>query len=382
MFFQETKELEDIKLLLNIIYPEYKTHIFPKLKRGKVTLNTNILKMIDAELQIEIGIEKTNEISFSQIAKSIMNKFKKLRYQSNKAYIIFDELELSVHSQKEHNRDIKLVRDLIIAIDRFNEVCKISNFDIHVISAVRSEVIKSVYCAGHEVNKSIEDYGVMISWYQRGGGYKDNRLLRLIENKVKACEEMQGITEHGDIWEKYFPSEINGIPIQKYILNYSWMHPRDIVRLMNCVLKQYNGESKFTQEMFDRAMKNYSLMSWNEIMESLRLKYSEKEISFIKLVFTNIQVPFTFKAIKNRIQELEEIDDEFNSFLKKHSLKTMLEDLFECGVIGNSGQRMIFKFMEDDDLAITEDMIIHKPLRNFFAVKSRPKNQDDIYNEI
>lgn len=41
---------------------------------------------------------------------------------------------------------------------------------------------------------------------------------------------------------------------------------------------------------------------------------------------------------------------------------------------------MIFKFMEDDDLAITEDMIIHKPLRNFFAVKSRSKEMVDIYN--
>ena len=43
---------------------------------------------------------------------------------------------------------------------------------------------------------------------------------------------------------------------------------------------------------------------------------------------------------------------------------------------------MIFKFMEDDDLAVTEDMIIHKPLRNFFAVKSRPNQKMDVYEEL
>ena len=42
---------------------------------------------------------------------------------------------------------------------------------------------------------------------------------------------------------------------------------------------------------------------------------------------------------------------------------------------------MIFKFMEDDDLAITEDMIIHKPLRNFFGVKSRPKARIDLFED-
>ena len=380
-FFNESKELEDIRMLLKLIYPEYKNRILPKLKHGQLKLSGNILKMLDAELQLEIGLgPDAFSVSFNHIAKTIMSKFSNLIYDTNKAYIIFDELELSVRSPKEHQRDIKLVRDLIIAIDRFNEICKIKHYDIHIIGSVRSEVIKSVYCAGYEINKSIEDYGVIISWYQRGGNYQDNKLLKLIENKIKASEEIAGITDHGDILEKYFPMEINGIPTPKYILNYSWMHPRDIVRLMNCVLKQYNGERKFTQEMFDRAMKIYSSMSWNEIIEGLRLKYTDEEIACIKRMLTNIHVPFTFQALRKRIEDLGMIDEKFKEFLEHHNLREILDDLFECGVIGNSGQRMIFKFMEDDDLAITEDMIIHKPLRNFFAVKSRSKEMIDIYN--
>lgn len=160
------------------------------------------------------------------------------------------------------------------------------------------------------------------------------------------------------------------------------MHPRDIVRLMNHVLRQHNNEKKFSQEMFDRAMKTYSSASWDEITEGLSLKYSAEDISVIKRMLTNMEVPFTFKALSVRLDELEQIDKRFLHFKKRHNLNDVLDDLFDFGVIGNTGQRMIFKFMEDDDLALTEDMMIHKPLRNFFGVKSRAKiSNSDIYTE-
>lgn len=382
-FFEDSKKLDEVKKLLSIVYPEYKNKIVPKLKHGQLNINANILKILDAELQLEIGLETSaNSVSFNRIAKTIMHKFASLQYKENKAYVIFDELELSIRSPKEHQRDIKLVRDLIIAIDRLNEICKENGYNIHIIASVRTEVIKSVHSAGYEINKSIEDYGITITWYQKGGHYEDNKLLKLIENKIIASEEERGITEHGDIWKKYFPDKINDISTKKYILNYSWMHPRDIVRLMNHVLRQHNNEKKFSQEMFDRAMKSYSSASWDEITEGLSLKYSAEDISVIKRILTNMEVPFTFQALSTRLNELEQIDKRFLDFKKRHNLNDVLDDLFDFGVIGNTGQRMIFKFMEDDDLALTEDMMIHKPLRNFFAVKSRAKiNNSDIYAE-
>ncbi len=86
----------------------------------------------------------------------------------NNVWILFDELELSVQSKKMNKRDIQLVRDLILAIERLNNVCRHRNFPIHVIAAIRSEVINSVYSAGYEINKSVEDFGKEITWYIRG----------------------------------------------------------------------------------------------------------------------------------------------------------------------------------------------------------------------
>lgn len=133
--------------------------------------------------------------------------------------------------------------------------------------------------------------------------------------------------------------------------------------------------------MFDRAMKGYSSASWTEIVEGLCFKYTAKELGAIKRVFTNIEVPFAYQALSERISKLGEIDKEYMKLKESHNLREILDDLFELGVIGNTGQRMIFKFMEDDDLALTEDMMIHKPLRNFFAVKSRKVSYKDIYEE-
>lgn len=381
--FEEDKTFRDFRVLLKVVYPQSINRIVPELKRGQIKIGGNFKDVLSGELQLEIGLkDAADSISFNHIAKNILSKFEKLHFWGNTAYILFDELELSIRSPKEHTRDIKLVRDLVLAIDRLNGICKSYGYDIHIIASVRTEVIKSVHAAGFEINKSIEDYGVSISWYQRGGNYQSNQLLKLIENKIIASEELNGITEHGNIWEKYFPSTINGIDTRRYILNYSWMHPRDIVRLMNQVLLQHDTETKFTQEMFDRAMKDYSARSWGEIVEEMSLKYRAIDIAAIKSILTNVEVPFTFSYLSQRVNQLKEMDETIDDFNQRFRLADMLKDLFSFGIIGNTGARMIFKFMEDDDLSLAEDMIIHKPLRNFFAVKSRPATHVDLYEDI
>lgn len=374
-FFHDNQEFSEIQKLLKIVYPRKENTILPKIKHGQLTIETKALKLLDAKLCLDLDVDKSAKkanVNFIKIGKSIINKFAKLEYDRNRAYIIFDELELSVHSKKDNKRDIKLVRDLILAIDKLNEICKENGFDIHLIASVRNEVIRSVYTTGFEINKCIEDYGTVITWNQRTGSFSNNSLLNILENKIIASEIEYGITNHGDIWNKYFEPTINNTDVRKYILEYTWMHPRDIVRLMNNVQENCSSTDElFTQEAFDKALKAYSKASWNEMSEELILKYNSEDIKTIKAVFNNIKVPFNLKILNERIDQLSHIDSNVDKLLKKHQLIDILKDLFELGIIGNSGQRMIFKFLGDDELALIEDMIIHKPLRNFFAVKSR-----------
>lgn len=374
LLFVDNREAYCLKKLLNGVYLESKNRLMPKISKGKAKINLSSLKGIDAELEVEIELNRDkSDVNFTKLAKIILKLFQKLQYNRNPVYVIIDELELSVKSKKENERDIILVRDLIIAVDRLNGICKKRQYNIHLIASIRNEVINNVLSSGYEINKSIEDFGINVSWYQKGGDYLDSPLLKLVENKIVASEEKHNIKDHGDVWEKYFSPVINKTEVRKYILNYTWHRPRDLVRMLTIMQSEANNADKITQEIFDRSMQLYSERSWNEIAEELSLTYDPSDIKAIRKIFTNIEVPFTFRYLNNRIRELSQIYGYIKKFSEKYKLIDVLEKLFDWGVIGNSGQRMVFKFLGDRDLAPTENMIIHTPLRNFFVVKSKKR---------
>ena len=192
----------------------------------------------------------------------------------------------------------------------------------------------------------------------------------MIMQKLSASEEKFGIDSSSDLWSKYFPEKINNISSKEYILRYTWNRPRDIIRLLNIAKENSKNATCFTQDMFDAAMRSYSQKSWEEITEELSLTYDSDDLKAIKKLLTNISVPFTFYDLLKRLDDLDKIYDYVNRFNERHKLINVLEQLFNSGVIGNSGQRMRFKFLKDDDLDPLGNMIIHTPLRNYFAVQS------------
>lgn len=371
--FENTPEYNNLTKLLHVLYSGERGRIVPKLTKGYAKVNASLLKGIDAAVEMEIEFNKeTEKINFNKTAKLILDLFQKLTYSVNPVYIIIDELELSVKTKKEFLRDIELVRDLILAVDKMNHLAKERRFNIKIIASARGEVINNVLAYGYEINKCVEDYGVSVEWFQKGGSYKDSPLLKLIENKIHASEKEMGYPMTEDVWETYFTPQINDMETRKYILSYTWQRPRDIIRMMRLVQDQWKGEEVISQEMFDRAMQKYSENTWNEIAEELILSYSdEKDIQAIKKFFTGIQVPFTYSYLNKRAEKLGEIYDYVKEFFDKTKMIDFLEKMFDWGIVGNSGQRMVFKFLGDRDLSPMDDMILHRPLRNFFAVKSR-----------
>jgi|GEM_PF-6441274 len=137
--------------------------------------------------------------------------------------------------KKQREADIELVRDLIIAVDRMNRVSKDKSYEVNFYASVRTDVIDSVLSNGYEINKCTEDYGVTIEWYQRGGNYVDNPLLKLLEKKVNASEKENLEKESNNVWGTYFEQKIHGIEIREFLLKYSWYRPRDIIRMMTSV---------------------------------------------------------------------------------------------------------------------------------------------------
>lgn len=374
--FNEDENFVVLKKLLRSLYSDKNDRIVPSLKHGRALLGVSSESGFSAEIETEIGFDKTTkQVDFLRTAKKIISLFKLLQFERTPVHIFFDELELSVISKKEYIRDVKIVRDLILAVEKLNEISMENGFDIKIIASIRSDVVDNINAAGMEINKCIEDRGVKIDWYHQGGDYHDSPLLKLIENKIHASEQEKGISKSIDVWKEYFPLQVNDdVDIQKYILSLTWQRPRDIIRMMS-LLQSYTGNSHTaSKEAFDRIMREYSLSTWNEIAEELKLAFpGAKDLEAIKQFFTGIEVPFTFQYLQRLVNEKGQIYDYIDDFFKKNKLINFLEKMYEWGVIGNSGQRMAFTFMGDSTLDPTHDMIIHQPLRKLFNVRSRKK---------
>ena len=272
-----------------------------------------------------------------------------------------------------YQKDIVLVRDLILAIDELNRICRQKSYNIHIIASIRSEVVTSVLSSGFEINKCIEDYGVTINWFQKGGNFTDNPLLKIIENKIHASEKQNNIQPSENVWKTYFSNQIHNTEPRRYILNNIWYRPRDIIRLMLLLQSESLEKSIFDQESFDRAQQEYSNKMWTEFSEELRLTYTPDDINAIKKFFTKIPIPFTYKLLEERAKDLGDIYPSVKALFEKVPMASFLEKMFELGIIGNTGERTVFSFLGDQDISLLEPMVIHNPLRNFFAVQSAIK---------
>lgn len=376
--FEDNREYSTLYKLIESVYADESHRIVPKINKGMINIELSSLNGLSTTVELEIGLEKEQKlVNYQKLAKKVIDLFSTLSLvpSDNSVWVLFDELELSVQSKKQNKRDIQLVRDLILAIERLNDICRNKNFPIHIIASIRNEVINSVYTSGFEINKSVEDFGKEITWYIRGGSYEDSPLISMIVQRIRVCEEDAGIEDTGDLWYKYFPRTINGFNSKEYILRYTWHRPRDIVRLLNLAKDNSEDSDCFTQDIFDATMRSYSQKSWMEISEELSLIYNAEDLKAIKKLFTNIGVPFTLNDLRSRLAQLGEIYDYVKKFNERHQLINVLEQLFNAGVIGNSGQRMRFKFLKDDDLDPIGKMIIHTPLRNYFAVQSSKNSE-------
>ena len=357
--------------LLKALYGEEKNKkIMPKLRKGTIEINGALAACLSANVKVELDFdEKTKKVKYLKLSRKIINLFSELRYGKNPIYLFIDELELSVRNKELYKKDVALVRDLILAIDELNRLCRQRAYEIHLIASIRSEVVTSVLSAGFEINKCIEDFGVTINWFQKGGNYTDNPLLKIIEQKIHASEKRIGFPLSDNVWNIYFDNQIHNTEVRRYILNNIWYRPRDIVRLMLLLQTESYGKSMFDQESFDRAQQEYSNRMWTEFSEELRLTYTSDDLSAIKTFLTKIPLPFTYEELEDRRKKLSAIYPNIKEFFDKVSMAEFLEKMFMLGIIGNTGERMVFSFLGDQEISLLDPMVIHTPLRNFFAVQ-------------
>lgn len=381
VFERTGDEWDNLCALLDAVYGDPKENsgiikILPKIKHGNVEIH--FPKHVKLSLDLEWADEAQKIVPFISIAKQIVALYSKLHPTENKIYIFIDELELSLKQTKKYDRDITLIRDLIFAVQYINEISKINRYNVYLITAIRNEVYKEVKAKGLEINKPIHDFGVQISWHQKGGNIKEHPLLQMLSRRFQYSEKAHGLVPTCNVFGSYFLNTVGRarVPIHNYILDQTWYRPRDIIRFFSIIQSVAGEESFIDQKTFDIVKQRYSEEAWLEFEEILTVKYSDKEVVGIKHALSDMQVPFVLSDFISSIEGKAEMFEEVE-YLKKKGRKPaqILRDLYDIGVIGNYGDIPRFSFKGDTDIDPMLPLTFHYPLLRFFRayIKNRER---------
>ncbi|WP_449428898.1 P-loop ATPase, Sll1717 family [Rhodanobacter umsongensis] len=343
--------------------------LIPTMRRGNIEISRS------PKLGLEFDWDESGKakVNFNDLVRRADSAFKQLDYEGPRLNLFFDELELSYDTTKQHQRDSRLVRDLIISVEKINAIAKLKGFDLCLYAAVRSEILVSVESLGKEINKPIFDFGSEILWNKPGVDAAKQPLLNIIDQRINnaRAEGGLGVEESARIWSEYFPANIHNKTPQVYILHNSWYRPRDIVRLLIATQEQSPDETSFNVQAFEAVRKKYSSASWVEVTEELKARYKASEINGIKYIFYGFKQICSLEELNNRVVEISNDHFEVRDLIQKFDLKIILKDLFRVGVIGNidrSRERMRFSFRGDDEILFDQFIFVHNALKAYLSI--------------
>ncbi|UUW73641.1 P-loop ATPase, Sll1717 family [Pseudomonas oryzihabitans] len=343
--------------------------LVPNIRKGTIEISQS------PKLGLELDWDDNGraKVNFNDLVRRADQAFESLEPDETRLNVFFDELELNYGSSKQYQRDSRLVRDLIVSIERLNAVSKKKGFQLCLYAAVRSEVLGAVDALGKEINKPIADFGSTILWNRPGLDAAQQPLLSIIEQRINIARAEAGLSvlASAALWDKYFPERINNLKPQVYILHSSWYRPRDVVRLLISIQDQYPEEESFILQGIEAVRKIYSTASWVEVTEELKAKYKPGEIDGIKYIFYGFRQISSLADLVARADAVAQDHAETKQLLVRTPLREILKDLFRVGVIGNIDarrERMRFSFRGDDEILFDNDIFVHNALRAHLSI--------------
>lgn len=340
--------------------------LIPNIRKGNIEISKDPKLGLDFDWD---GTGKTR-ISFTRLVKEADEKFRELLPDSGRLNIFFDELELNHFNSKQYQRDSKLIRDLIVSVEKINAICKSQSLNVCLYCAIRSEVQNSVSALGKEINKPLTDFGSEIHWHRTDLDEKSQPLLYIIDQRLRQAVPNKPGAAQVTVWQHFFPRLVKNRTPQEYILHHSWYRPRDVVRLLKAAQDQYPNETTFSYSVLNAIRKKYSTASWIEVTEELKTTYKADEIEAIKRLLYGFKKIFSLSELKKRIEDISGLYAEIPKLMQTHKPEKILSDLYRAGVVGNisTDGRYRFSFRGDDEILLEHKCVVHTALHAHLSV--------------
>lgn len=252
-----------------------------KNKGGEV--NINPLKHVFGGVLKNYFKSSVDKAPFYKLIPALREIVKKLlEYPENEGveyWLMFDDLDInfSIHDKSSYSKVLELIR---LCKDYNNDLFKGTHAKILIF--LRDDMRDYLKPRFADSAKLFNSYEIGINWYIHNVQDDDDMPLKsLIDRRVELNFKKNNIDYTGDPWANLFSvSYISGKSTFKYVLDFTFYRPRDIITFLN-VLTQEDYNFPIDAYNLKRILKKYIRVNVSEIRSELSLFFGENEIAFL-----------------------------------------------------------------------------------------------------
>lgn len=259
-------------------------------------------------------------------------------------HVCFDELDRGFTTQDDNYKN--RLSGLLIAARDFNRRLKVAGKKASVVVFLRDDILR--YLRFEDKNKIVEDFSSVIEWDKpsTGRSLKDvmeRRFARILDIEVDGA------------WEAVFNENLQMPGRQskfQHVLDRTFKRPRDIIKLVNEVLRAYkqNGSKteKFENTDIRDARGEYSKYLRKELVDEMHQHFPQESSAFDILRVLGAQ-SFTLKAFTEAHRDLLARRPDLPGFA------LMLRELYDFSAIGflkiggsGGGSEWVWRYQDTD----------------------------------
>lgn len=337
--------------------------------KGNLGLERWSFKVFLEKIKVWKGKEEYGKYyEYVEDLETVIIKILQTEWKSkNYIYIIFDELDnINDFSKEIYDIFLNLIK---VANDLNYKWEKLVR--IKILIGMRLDIflkLNSTY-----TNKIKEDSSIVLSWGKDESN--DSPLLQMIFHKMKVQDNELFSLSDENIRKKIFllpKIKLHGkkIPVVKYILGKTLLRPRDIISFFNRA-KPICGEKGYMSPKDLQNIGNaFSEYFYTELRNQTHgLMDIELFDDGIKLLKNHRKTVFSYEELKNYLKENEQVFK-----ISESNLEKVISNFFEIGLLGNMksinghGAKAYFKYKDDNELNLKENLTIHYGIRPYLKL--------------
>ena len=243
-------------------------------------------------------------------------------YENCDFVLIFDDLDVNFNLNDINHK--RRLLSLLRITKRYNTQI-FTNKNVRVLNMLRDDISAQLDGVSPDKNKAFSSYEYNLNWYDfdKNGQETDTGLRKFINKRIKfAFDDLKIPYDRIDPWQTLVQNDASeayrGKTAFKYILDFTFYRPRDLVALFRNISDKYYKMPLSPQDI-KTLIKEY--LPWNiaEIKDELSNLYNTMEFEKIFHVFRTMAVPnsqWTYSSILEIFTNEGLLEKDFNKMVE------------------------------------------------------------------